>query len=738
MRLRQYTDWKVGYATSEECFPTEMVPAVVPGAVQLDMAKAKGYGSYTYADNYKDYTWMEDVYWTYTTTIPNGKKNPSERLFFVSKGIDYQFKVTLDGQILYEQEGMFTPFELDLTGKSGEILCIQIFPVPKRENAGINRSQADQSVKPAVSYGWDWHPRLIPLGIWEDTYFEVRPVSYIMDAEVRYGLSDSLNKAEITLLLSLENPQQNIIVWSFLDQEGNTIFEERVKSEDASHTLHHTMMNPRLWWPNGEGEAYLYTSRIRIYPNKGIFTSEELSPSDDRECRVGLRQVRLVMHEGAWELPIPHPATRNEPPITLEINGRRIFCKGTNWVNPEIFPGIITKETYLPLLTLAKEAHFNLLRSWGGGIINKEAFFELCDELGLMVWQEFPLACNNYEGSSEYLKILDQESKSIIFRTRRHACLVIWCGGNELFNSWSRMTDQSLALRLLNRNCYDLDPNTPFLMTSPLMGMAHGSYLFRYTDGREVFQVMPGCNNTAYTEFGCPGPSSAEYLRSFIPETELFPPLSGTTWETHHAFHAWNVVGNTWLQPELIEFYFGKPETLEQLVEWGQLLQSEGYKCIYEEARRQKPRCSMALNWCYNEPWPTAANNTIINWPAIPKPAYYAVKASCRSVLASARIPKFTYEAGEIFSCEIDILNDSPERVIAGYVKAYLKLGDDIVLLAEWEYLASEAGKNIKGPEITYQLPYRCCTQMTLKLKVPEKPEYESEYTLLYRNMSGM
>ena len=177
----------------------------------------------------------------------------------------------------------------------------------------------------------------------------------------------------------------------------------------------------------------------------------------------------------------------------------------------------------------------NLLRVWGGGIVNKEAFYEQCDELGLMVWQEFPLACNNYEGTPAYLRVLDQESKSIISRVRRHASHVIWCGGNELFNNWSGMTEQSLALRLLNRNCFDMDPGTPFLMTSPVMGMGHGHYRFS-SDGVEVYKWMSEAANTAYTEFGCPGPASADYLRGFIPPRRAFSASAGRLLEGTSCF----------------------------------------------------------------------------------------------------------------------------------------------------------------------------------------------------------
>jgi len=163
------------------------------------------------------------------------------------------------------------------------------------------------------------------------------------------------------------------------------------------------------------------------------------------------------------------------------------------------------------------------------------------------------------------------------------------------------------------------------------------------------------------------------------------------------------------------------------------LLQSEGYKCIYEEARRQKPRCSMALNWCYNEPWPTAANNSLINWPARPKPAYYAVKASCRPILASARIPKFKWQEGELFSPELWILNDSQYPVPAGHIEAFIKIGDEEIFLIRWNYPELSPNWNMPGPIIRFQLPKVDAGQMTLILRNPANPDMDSEYVLLYR-----
>ena len=468
----------------------------------------------------------------------------------------------------------------------------------------------------------------------------------------------------------------------------------------------------------------MYISEIKIKDPDGNISAT-------KKQTLGFRRVKLVMHEGAWNEIIPFPKTRNKPPFTIEINGRSIFTKGTNWVNPEIFPGIITKKRYNELLDLALEANFNLLRVWGGGIVNKESFYELCNEKGILVWTEFPLACNNYISTPKYLEVLEQESESIIKRIRKHPSNVMWSGGNELFNSWSGMTDQSLALRLLNSQCFMLDPLTPFIPTSPIYGVGHGNYVFREINGTdEVFQSMPKAKNTAYTEFGMPGPSPVEILKSIIPENELFPPMPGKSWESHHAFNAW--IGDTWLMKDFLTEYFGKPETLEELVANGQWVQCEGYKCIYEEARRQKPNCAMAINWCYNEPWPTAANNSIINYPAKPKPAFYAVSNSCRPVLASARISKFRWKAGDKFSTQIFILNDKYETIETGIVKVSIKSGNKIIEIGNWNFDEVEPNKNLKGPFVENILPRFESNKMTLILEVEGHSDWNSEYDLLY------
>ncbi len=718
--------WKVGFHKEREAVPEAWYPATVPGAVQLDYARAHGWGDYMYAENWKDYRWMEDVYWTYTISFTAPHLKAGERFFFVSRGIDYKFEILLNGEKIFSQEGMFRAVELDLTGrlKKENELNIVIFPVPKIPGRPDDRTQAAQSVKPAVSYFWDWHPRLIPGGIWDETRFETRNEAFLTDVYVAYTLSQELDHAAVTLMVEGRNLEGLKYGWSLTAPSGETVLQENGEIDELDEKQFF-LDHPRLWWTHDHGKPNLYTSVFALLDAKG-------SVLDEVRQKTGFRRVRLVMHEGAWAKPDTFPKGRSNPPITLELNGRKIFGKGSNWVNPEIFPGTITRERYVDLLNMALEANFNIFRVWGGGIVNKEAFYELCDEKGILVWTEFPLACNNYNGTPEYLSVLKPESEAIIKRIRKHPSNAIWCGGNELFNAWSGMTDQSLALRLLNSQCLILDPNTPFIPTSPLMGMAHGNYVFRYPrTGLEVFQEMPRSTATAYTEFGMPGAASVELLKKIIPEDELFPPEPGTSWESHHAFNSW--IGDTWLMKDLLATYFGKARNLEQLVEQSQWMQAEGYKCIFEEARRQKPVCSMALNWCYNEPWITAANNSLISYPSIPKPAFYAVSNSCRPFLASARIPKFSWEEGELFSCDLYILNDLYTCIPSGRVTIKLKTADQEMQLLSWEFGKAPANRNITGPTVRGVLPHWEADRFDLVLEVEGHPEYSSHYTLRYR-----
>jgi len=720
-------EWKLGYSAEKSKAPLKYVPSQVPGAVQLDIAKAENYPPYEYADNYKMFVWMEDQFYTYLSSFRKPSLKESERLFFVSKGIDYQFEIFINEKLILQQEGMFTYVDIELTDflKEENELKIIVYPVPKMVESPVNRVQASNVVKPAVSYEWDWHPRLVPLGIWDETGLEVRNHSHLTDIHVSYELNDSFDKAFIRLQGEGRNLKGLTYNWTLKDLNGKTVLTQKGDIADDLFTGDPIVFdNPVLWFPHDHGTPYLYSSSFDLYDQSG-------SVIGTKAHKIGFKRVRLVTNVYLpWDWN-GFPASGSFPPAQFEVNGKRIFAKGSNWVNPEIFPGIITRERYAELIDLAVGLNFNIFRVWGGGIINKESFFEICNERGILVWEEFPLACNYYRDNPHYLRILRQEAISIIKRLRKHPCIALWCGGNEL--NWAGMTEQSLVFRLLNALCLELDPTIPYIHTSPQLGMGHGYYLFNYPDGTDVFENMNKARFTAYTEFGVPGMSPVEVLKKIIPADELFPPRDNAAWRAHHAFGAWE--GDTWLCPKVIEKYFGEAPDLETLVQQSQLMQSQGYKAIYEEARRQKPYCAMAINWCYNEPWPAAANNSILVHPSVKKPAYDAIAASCRPVLASARFGKFRWNEGEDFLADIYVLNDTFNEIPSLKITVKLKSTKGEVEIMKWESPVSKSNTNVAGPAAHFRLPHWENTdRFDVILDVEGHPEYSSSYTLLYKN----
>ncbi|KPL11713.1 MAG: hypothetical protein AMS26_19645 [Bacteroides sp. SM23_62] len=722
IKVKLPADWELGFQKEKDLQPQEWHPASVPGAVQLDMMHTLEERDWTRGDGYRQFRWMEDVWWTYRTRFDKPSLSGSDRLYFHSKGIDYAFEISLNGKALLQQEGMFRRVDLDLTDhlEVKNDLRIQIAPVPKSHHERDDRTQANRAFKPAVSYGWDWHPRLVPLGIWDETSLEIRR-DFLHDIRTRYSLDDSLENADLAITANVAAGVESVSV--SVECKGDTVHKQEFRQGEGEFSGSIKLEKIRLWWPAGHGEPDLYELIVSAFDRNHKLM-------DEHRTTIGFRKVRLVRNTGTEREDPGFPKSRLLPPVTLEINNRRIFAQGTNWVNPEIFPGVIGEDRYRDLIVLAAGIGFNIFRVWGGGIVNKDFFHECCDRTGMMVWQEFPLACNDYPDDESYLSVLRPEARAIIERVGQHPSTVLWSGGNELYNSWSGMDDQSLALRWINSLCLELTPEIPFIPTSPLQGMGHGHYLFYDPSSDEdICQLMARMNNTALTEYGVPSPSDAEIIRKIIPLEEIFPPSpDSAAWIVHHAFKSWQ--DDTWLCPEVIEKYYGSSENLEEMVERGQKLQAAGYRFIYEAARQKWPYCSMAINWCYNEPWPTAANNSIVQHPALPKPACESIREACRPVMASASFPKYQWHPGEMLEFDLFMLNHSARDIPAGKMTIAVNGGD----IKTWQFGEVQENTVLKGPRLMIRVPARVrdqgMTGMEIALKVLGHPEWDSVYKL--------
>lgn len=727
-------DWTVGYSANSEQEPEEMFPAKVPGAAQLDYAAYQGWEPFYQGVNFKDYVWMENVYWVYRAPLSfTLKSGQSATVLF--KGIDYRYRISVNGEILRQDEGMFSYVSVDVTKYAGKeaVLEVLIYPSPKADDSNT-RSQARKSCKSAACYGWDWHPRLVTAGLWDEAKLMIQDTYGIKEAEVSYRLNEALDKCRIDTELVLSKVcdvkltlvlEQEAVLEQIFDAE--TIREKEADGGTFKGTYSLTLENPKLWQPAGYGSQPVYTLIISTLALDGAV-------SERMERRIGFCRSRLVMNEGSWDLPDTFPKSRSDAPATFEINGQRIFAKGSNWVNAQVFPGEMCKEHYEKLLKLVKDANMNILRIWGGGFINKESFYDLCDELGIMVWQEFPLACNEYPDDEDYLAVLKKEATAIIRRLRTHPCLVMWCGGNELFNNWSKMTDQHHALRLLDSVCYREDKDTPFIMTSPLNGMAHGHYMnYDEETGQEFITLLTRSRNTAYTEFGCPAVSDIEQIKSFMTEEdyENYGP-DNEVWIGHHGFKAWRE--SCWVRIPEVEYFYGSYKDKEDLFKKTKLLQCMSYRSCFEEMRKQWPHCGMALNWCFNEPWPTIGNNSLISWPDKVRPAYHAVQSALRPTLASLRVDRHLWHDGDTFRAEVWMLHDSREEFAGGSITVSYGMGDEP--MRQWgnlRYDSLSPQKNFRCGGLMFEIPKDFEGELHISLQVEGHPEMSSDYIYLCR-----
>lgn len=686
--------------------------ASVPGNVQRDFSEYSGTSeSLMEKNNAAVLEKTEGYTWTYFTNLSFTREG-DERVFFVSEGIDYIFDVELDGKNIFSGEGMYTPLRLDITDnvKEGSLLSVVIHPHPKNGDIVRDRAEAADTCKPPFCYGWDWNPRLLVSGMWMPAYAETVKKTDITSCELFYDLD--LNERKAAVRFETESGEKP--VYTVFDADGNEVYKGKGSSFELDRV--------NLWWCSGLGEPYLYR-----------WTAA--TSTDERSGYVGFRTARLVQSPETVHGPEGgFPKGQYPAPITVELNGIKVFAKGSNLVNLGLFPGAVTEKDCEYIVSSLRDANMNIARVWGGSGIMKKEFYDLCDRYGIMVWQEFMLACNLYSDDRHYLDVLEKEATSIVKALRSHPSLVLWCGGNELFNDWSGMTEQSHAIRLLNAVCYKEDRGRPFLCTSPVSGMAHGGYVFRDDEGHEIFNLFQNSRKTAYTEFGCPSFAPVESLKKIIPENELFPVEDTENWRVHHAFGSWGE--KRWVCPDVIEHYFGKQESLEETVEFSQRLQSFGCKACFEEARRQWGYCSMAINWCFNEPWITAANNSLITYPDKRKPAYYAVKDALRPVMASARIPRYSYTAGDKLEFEVwyhnETLNETEDRVTLKII-----LGDEVLYSSKWETGVLPKMSCRKGLAVSFTLPDHEKKEFLKIVLETDNENCKNEYELLFETYTS-
>jgi beta-mannosidase len=697
-------DWQLGQAPPD-AFPDranwqeldqvgDWLPATVPGNVRVDLARAGHLPDLTYGSQAESAQWVDDICWWLVRDFSLAS-SPDDRVHLILRGVDYVSDLFLNGQHLARHEGMFSPQIDDITG----LLCAEnrlavritgnrwlphdrstrweklLNHVEARFSSLASRfPHRRDTLKCQMGFGWDFAPPLRTMGIWDDVSVVLSKAVFIRGLRtVQRWTGDHVTLAvQVTL-----DTQRTRHVAIRCTLAGETFEYQPFAVEEVaeltpwsgSYSVEIKVPQPHLWWPWDHGRPDLYRLTVEVWDGDQVL--------DSTSQTVGLRQLELR----DW---------------AIHVNGQRVYARGANWVPADIVPGRVTADDYRALLAMARQANMNMLRVWGGGLREKRVFYDLCDRLGILVWQEFPIACafvTHYPRSPEYLQLVEGEAQAIVRDLRGHPCLALWCGGNEFSPRRNRP-----LVAILQRVVAAEDPARLFLPASPAGGDCHNWRVWHdfqppsaYLDDRAAFA----------SEFGLQAPPDAATLRRFIPPEEVWPP--GPSWSYHGAGlkkleryarpfvlaptvapadhrqpRSANKVG---LRPDGQRWSFGPPRadptiSLEDFIAASQRAQAYGLKLGIEHFRRRKASGGGgALVWQLNEPWP-AISWSLLDFYRQPKPAYEEVKWLFSPVLLSVELPARRFRPGDPLQARVWIVNDLAEPLPGCHMEVTLWSGE--------------------------------------------------------------
>lgn len=641
-------------------------PAMVPGVVHTDLIRQGIIDDPYVALNERSVQWIDKEDWVYETTFrPSSFDSHSSSINLCFDGLDTYADVYLNDSLVIKADNMFRRWRTDITSllRADADNHLRVYfhspvkvdmpkweKVPKlyrgandqSENGGLlDRQLSVFARKAGYHYGWDWGPRLVTSGIWRDVYLEAWTDARIADVHLRQHEVNA-KKANLTDVVTIEAAAEvaDALVTVTDESTGRIVATKRCSLAKGTNTIpvEFTIKNPRLWWCKGLGKPELYTFATSISAG-----SKELCRQQNR---IGLRSVQLVTE--------PDDAGLRQ--FYFVLNGVKVFAKGTNYIPQDNFLTNVTPERYRQTLQDAVDANMNMIRVWGGGIYENDIFYDLCDEMGLMVWQDFMFACSTYPAEGEWLESVREEATDNVRRLRNHPSIVIWCGGNECTDAWynwgwkGRMEKTNPeAARVIGeqqerlyynvlREVTDREvPNDIYTVGSPFSVRGHGSDgengdRHFYGVGHRRMPVSAYNQEKAhfFSEYGMQSFPEMATIHRFAPDAKTHDITSELMmWHQRGGVEANKVI--EWY----VESEYGHPHDFQQFVYASQLLQGDAMRTAIEAHRRDMPHCWGSLLWQHDDCWPVASWATrdyYGRWKA----AHYMVRHAFEPLLCSA------------------------------------------------------------------------------------------------------
>lgn len=738
----QWTMYIIGenvYGVQEE------VPVKVPGSVYSGLIEAGKMPDPFYRDNELDaLKLMENDFTFYRTFTLKQEDLEADKLLVCFDGIDTLSEIYVNDHLLGTTDNMHRQWEFSLAPYVvlGENVLKVVLHSPtkyiKEENEKVFAGGAGDAMagfphlrKAHCMFGWDWGPRLPDAGIFRDVKILAIEEGRLKDVYVEQKQME--DGVQLSFSVAYESTRDGSLTYEI---QVSTPDGEVIKQQEDGTIL---VTEPKLWWPNGYGEQPLYTVKVALCGSNNQVL-------DIWERKIGLRTLTVNQDKDQWGTSFAH-----------EINGVKIFAMGANYIPEDNVFSRITKERTRALLEDCVKANYNVVRVWGGGYYPDDYFYDICDELGLLVWQDFMFSCANYELDDKMDENIRMEITQIVRRIRHHACLALWCGNNEMETQtldkvWKPSRKQAIDyIKIFEYLIPSIlrieDPNTFYWPSSPSSGGNYenpwdenqgDTHYWGVWHGNEAFSEFRKHYFRYMSEFGFQAFPSYKTIEAFTEEKDRT--LSSRIMDMHQR----NCAANGKIMGYLVQMY-PFPETFRDFVYISQVLQAEGMRYGIEHNRRNRGRCMGTLVWQLNDIWPGASWSGIDyfgRWKAL----HYMERKCFAPILLSCE------ETGEIQEMQYCIMEPRPIRKairlnvanetreqIAGTVKWQLRDASSIVIMsaeknveveplsAYWLEEESFQLCDLKKHHITYQFVVdgECVSEGTSLFTYPKYYEYE-------------
>lgn len=661
MKQIKLTNWKF-----RACGDEEWLPATVPGSVHTDLLKNEMIPQPFYGKNEHELQWIDKQDWEYSTVIhleEEWQSLASTELIF--EGLDTYADVYINDVHILSADNMFRAWKVNVKEllqigdnhirvkfrsavkedlpKLSQLSYALPAPNDQSELGGLEEQRISVFARKApYHYGWDWGPRFLTSGIWREAVLEGHNAAAITDVYIRQNKIVK-EEARLTAVVEAEAP----LAWQGLlriTADGQE-WMQAVSLKAGKQTLELDLIidHPRLWWCRGLGEPNLYTFQAELVQDGTAVASAS--------AQTGLREIKLLREKD-----------KRGTSFAFALNGVPVFAKGANHIPNDSFITEMTEERYRHEIATAVESNMNMLRVWGGGIYEEDVFYRLCDEYGLLVWQDFMFACSMYPGDEHFLESVREEAEYNVKRLRNHPCIALWCGNNEIDSAWSHYEDnkgwgwkegysteiremlwasyQEIFHRILPEVVASLHPGVDYWPSSPLRNLTgdehqHATLIADEGDihywgvwhAKEPFENYNLKVGRFMSEYGFQSFPELKSVLSYAQEEDM--ELTSEVMMAHQK----NGSGNLLIK-EYMDMYLPQPKDFRAFLYMSQILQAEAIRIAIESHRRNKPYCMGTLYWQMNDCWPVASwagMDYYGRWKAL----QYTVRKSYQDVLLS-------------------------------------------------------------------------------------------------------